>query len=43
VAMTSKILSILNRNRMSCKARLSAYRVSINDTDDNDDSEEIIL
>ena len=33
------MLSTLNRNRISCKACLSAGRLSINDTDDNDDSE----
>ena len=37
--MTLQMLSTLNLNRMSCKACLSAGRVSINDTDDTDDSE----
>ena len=32
---------VLNLKLMSCKACLSAGRVSINDTDDTDDGEEI--
>ena len=34
------MLSTLNLNRMSCNACMSAGRLSINDNDDNDDSEE---
>ena len=39
LAIAVQMLSTLNRNRISCKACLSAGRLSINDTDDNDDSE----
>jgi hypothetical protein len=39
VVISVQILSTLNLNRMSCKACLSAGRVSINDTDDTDDRE----
>jgi len=38
--MTVHILSTLNLKRMSCNAYLSAGRLSINDTDDADDSGE---
>jgi hypothetical protein len=38
VEMTVQMLSTLNRNRMSCNACLSAGKVSMNDTDDTDDS-----
>ena len=38
VEMTVQMLSTLNRNRMSCKACLFAGKVSMNDTDDTDDS-----
>ena len=42
VVMAVQMLSTLNRNRMSCNACLSAGKVSMNDTDDTDDSWETI-